>query len=300
MTILKGADSATPKPDKYEGKEVWGIYVAGATFHIWTHDEVAQLNSRVVLPIVVPPQKESWWEMNSGYAVLEELVREAIAWGVPEGAPLCLDVEEGQYEKMGNDAADVARSWATACRAHELIPWVYSSSGFLAKDLWSNKWVAHWPDVTPDPLELPAGMKGWQYAGNVDGIDLDIFSAEEKYLKSDLTVEKDEDVAKIEEDEDVAKIEEEHPQESSGEVSVEASSTTDENPPPEPSVSAESVPSDPGNSPTADAGATDAEAVSDSPPAPASPSEPTLQDLVNTYADALDKIEAILQGLPKS
>ena len=24
MTILKGADSATPKPDKYEGKEVWG------------------------------------------------------------------------------------------------------------------------------------------------------------------------------------------------------------------------------------------------------------------------------------
>ena len=134
-------------------------------------------------------------------------------------------------------------------------------------------------------------MKGWQYAGNVDGIDLDIFSAEEKYLKSDLTVEKDEDVAKIEE---------EHPQESSGEVSVEASSTTDENPPPEPSVSAESVPSDPGNSPTADAGATDAEAVSDSPPAPASPSEPTLQDLVNTYADALDKIEAILQGLPKS
>jgi len=80
MTTLPGADSASPKPAQYFGRKVWGVYVAGSTFHVWTHAEVAELaryGVEGVMPIVVPSQTEKWWELNAGYAAMEALVREA-------------------------------------------------------------------------------------------------------------------------------------------------------------------------------------------------------------------------------
>ena len=190
MNILLGGDSATPKPTEVHGKQVWGVYVAGATFHVWTKEEVAALKEggvEGVLPIVVPPQNEDWWLQNSGYAVLEALVREAIAWGVPKGSPLCLDIEEGQSSRFGGGAADIARAWAVACRTHELIPWAYGAASFLDRDLWSNKWLAEWPNEIPAEPVVPEGYRGWQYAGNTNGIDLDVFRANEIFLSPDLT-----------------------------------------------------------------------------------------------------------------
>ena len=187
---LSGADSALPQPSRYEGKKIWGVYVAGEAFHLWTKLEVAQLAGfgiEGVLPIVVPPQKEEWWLTNFGYATLEQLVREAVVWGLPEGSPLCLDVEEGQAARM-NGAADVARSWAVACNTHDLIPWAYSSAPFLALDRFNNKWLAHWPTPTPAHPEVPEGFRGWQYAGNVEGIDLDVFRPGETFLSPHLKV----------------------------------------------------------------------------------------------------------------
>jgi hypothetical protein len=190
MNVLLGGDSATPKPTMYEGKKVWGVYVAGATFHVWSKQEVAALKVggvEGVLPIVVPPQNEEWWLQNSGYAVLEELVREAIAWGIPGGSPLCLDIEEGQSSRFGAAASDIARSWAVACRTHKLIPWTYGSASFLDRDLWSNKWLAEWPNATPADPVVPEGYRGWQYRGGRDGIDLDVFRANEIFLSPELT-----------------------------------------------------------------------------------------------------------------
>ena len=190
MNVLLGGDSATPKPDMYHGKQVWGVYVAGATFHVWSKEEVAALKAggvEGVLPIVVPPQNEDWWLQNSGYAVLEALVREALAWGIPEGSPLCLDIEEGQSTRFGGGASDIARAWAIACRTHNLISWAYGAGSFLEKDLWSNKWLAEWPNETPTEPIVPEGYRGWQYRGGQDGIDLDVFRAGNVFLSPDLT-----------------------------------------------------------------------------------------------------------------
>ena len=185
---LPAGDSALPQPERYAGRTIWALYVAGATFHIWTHEEVATLRDHGiegVLPIVVPSQNESWWHLNAGYGSLELLVRQAILWGVPKGSPLCLDVEEGQAAAM-NNAGEVARAWAVACNAHGMIPWIYSAAPFLALDKFTNKWLAHWPDPTPTDPQVPEGYRAWQYAGNVEGIDLDVFLVNEIFLSPDL------------------------------------------------------------------------------------------------------------------
>ena len=194
MEILKGADSAVPQPGLYPSHDVWGVYIAGATPHAWTHAEVAALRSggvRGVLPIVVPSQKEEWWLENEGYGVLEGLVREAVAWGLPHGAPLVLDVEEAQSVKIGSGTC---HCWAIACLAHGYIPWLYGPAGFLARDHWCHHWLASWvvaSGVDHDPPEkLLANYLGWQYAGNVEGgrIDRDIFAARHTYLTPERTI----------------------------------------------------------------------------------------------------------------
>lgn len=183
--MIHGADSAVPKPR--DGFTIWGVYVAGDTFHVWTHEEVRAQKVEAVLPIVVPPQKEKWWELNAGYAVLEQLVRDAVEWGIPEGSPLCLDIEEGQAAQIPS-TPDVSRAWAIACNVHKLIPWCYSPRKFL--DPYCNRWLAEWPDVRPENPQVPEGFRGWQYAGNVDGIDLDVFRANEIFLSPELKVVK--------------------------------------------------------------------------------------------------------------
>jgi hypothetical protein len=186
MTFLLGGDSATPKPVR--GRKIWGVYVAGSAYHVWTKAEVAQLASQGiqgVMPIVVPPQNEKWWTENFGYAVLESLVREAIAWGVPEGSPLCLDVEEFQSAEM-TSPADVCHAWQVACAAHKMRNWIYGSESFLRNDHYGLRWVANWPIPTPTNPQLPQGFNAWQYAGNVNGIDLDIFEEHRTYLSPHL------------------------------------------------------------------------------------------------------------------
>lgn len=188
LPTLAGADSATPKPNRVAGKKIWGVYVAGATFHIWSKQEVAGLAQHGivgVLPIVVPSQTGNWWLTNHGYAELELLVRETKTWGVPKGSPLCLDIEEHQSSQM-NAAGEVGHAWAAACRTHDLIPWAYGSRAFLDKDLFNNRWLAEWPNVVPVDPDPPAGYRGWQYHGNDNGIDHDVFLANEIFLSPHL------------------------------------------------------------------------------------------------------------------
>lgn len=195
MTLLRGADSAVPQPEFYPGHDVWGVYVAGDTFHVWSKAEVAALGAggvRGILPIVVPDQKANWWGENDGYGTLEALVRAAVAWGLPEGSPLVLDVEEGQAVHVGVMSC---HAWAIACGVHHYLPWLYSSSSFLSRDTWCHHWLAHWYEaagtdhVAPD--SLPANTLGWQYAGDVEGgrIDRDIFASGHTFLTPELKVE---------------------------------------------------------------------------------------------------------------
>ena len=178
---LPGGDSATPKPAQYFGRKVWGAYVAGSTFHVWTHAEVLELRRygvEGVMPIVVPPQNEAWWDLNSGYAVLEELVRQAKAWGVPKGAPLCLDIEQHQADAMPAKQ-DVAHAWAVASRAHGYRTWTYSGRDYLLSDMYGFRWLADW---TGDPA-IPQGFNACQYIDRPgDGIDLDSFEYGRDYM----------------------------------------------------------------------------------------------------------------------
>lgn len=191
MTTFPGGDSASPKPAQYFGHKVWGVYVAGATFHIWTHAEVAELaryGVEGVMPIVVPPQNEAWWELNAGYAVLEQLVREAKAWGVPAGSPLCLDIEQHQSDAMPAKQ-DVAHAWAVASRAHGYRTWTYSGGSYLANDHYGFRWIADWPNPTPTNPQVPKGFNAWQYATSTSrGIDLDVFEAGRDYMTPHLGV----------------------------------------------------------------------------------------------------------------
>ena len=189
---LPGGDSASPKVPSYSGKKVWAVYVAGATFHVWTHEEVAELAKHGiegVLPIVVPPQDREWWlEGEYGYPVLESLVREAKAWGVPKGAPLCLDVEESQSSKI-NAAGDVCHAWAVASRGHGYRTWIYGAKSFLQNDRYGFRWLAEWPDVLPTNPQIPQGFNAWQYATDTArGIDLDTFEAGRDYMTPDRRV----------------------------------------------------------------------------------------------------------------
>ena len=188
LVTLPGGDSATPKPARYAGKKVWGVYVAGHPFHIWTRGEVNQLASygvEGVIPIVVPPQDEEWWLQNHGYATLEALVREAKAWGLPQGSPICLDVEEGQSAHMANPA-DVLHAWAVATTIHKMRNWTYGSKTFLLNDHYGLRWLADW--TNPVNPQLPPGFQAWQYHGQDNGIDHDIFEGGRDYLSPQFRV----------------------------------------------------------------------------------------------------------------
>ena len=192
VVSLAGGDSASPKVPSYAGRKVWGVYVAGSTFRVWTHAEVAELGQHGVegvMPIVVPPQDSKWWEEGEyGYPVLEALVREAKAWGVPKGAPLCLDVEQHQADQMVN-LAEIAHAWAIASRGHGYRTWTYSGLSYLNMDHYGFRWVADWPTPTPSNPEIPKGFNAWQYATDTShGIDLDVFEAGRDYMTPDLKV----------------------------------------------------------------------------------------------------------------
>ena len=187
---LPGGDSATPKPTQYQGKKVWGVYVAGATFHIWSKAEVHALSAggiEGVMPIVVPPQDREWWTENHGYPTVEALCRAAKMWGLPFGSPICLDIEEGQSSRMTNPR-DVLRSWAVACSVHHFRNWVYGSRSFLDNQRYGFRWLAEWPQPTPVNPQLPRGFQGWQYKGQDLGIDHDLFEEGRTYLSPHLTL----------------------------------------------------------------------------------------------------------------
>ena len=200
---MLGADSSVPEPASYSSlREVWGIYVAGDTPHVWTHPEVEELGRhgvRAVLPIVVPTQDPAirWWTLGGGdtggYEYTEQLVRDAVAWGVPPGSPLVLDIEEATATAIGASAHSVVLGWVHACTVHQLVPWIYAGPSFWSSagaSIGEHQWLAEWPQPTPEtPPALPAGYSGWQYAGSGSGhgpVDLDVFAGGLAYLGCDL------------------------------------------------------------------------------------------------------------------
>ena len=123
--------------------------------------------------------------MNHGYPVLEQLVREARAWGLPEGSPICLDVEEGQSSKMAAPA-DVLHAWSVATSVHKMRNWTYGSKSFLLNDHYGLRWLADW--TNPVNPQLPHGFQAWQYHGQDNGIDHDIFEGGRDYMSPQFRV----------------------------------------------------------------------------------------------------------------
>jgi hypothetical protein len=115
--------------------------------------------------------------------VLEELAREAKAWGVTD--LLCLDVEENVAEAMGIQRQKVATAWTVACKAHGFEPWTYGGVTWHADTVGKGRrWLASWVGGTPSGI--PPGYDAWQYAGNVEGgrIDLDLFATDRTYMST--------------------------------------------------------------------------------------------------------------------
>lgn len=194
MSLVQGADSAVPQPALYTPtRQVWGVYAAGDTPHVWTRDEVSALGrggGKAVLPIVVPTQNLTlrWWVIDEtgGYAYLESLVRDAVEWGCSPGTPLALDIEEAMAEAMGASCATVGKAFAAACGAHSLVPWLYGGETLhqYTEGGPCLRFLAKWDgDGT-----LPPGFHAKQYEGGAEGdrIDLDVFEGGRAFLGCDF------------------------------------------------------------------------------------------------------------------
>ena len=170
MTQLTGADAEGPTTTNVD---VFGFYPDH-----WTREEVATCGARGMLPIKVPSQSDPWWQ---GSTFASELVSEAMAWGVPVGSPLVIDVEENQAEQMtAPEIKAWVQTWFDACHRAGLHPWIYSGATLFANTITTicNRWIAQYPDVLPTRPTVPAGYSGWQYHGDPNGLsgpDLDVF-----------------------------------------------------------------------------------------------------------------------------
>src|ERR1700722_14341744 len=127
VALERGEDAAYYPPADVDlsGVDVFGVYVAGTTPHIWTRAEVASLGPRgvrAVLPIVVPH------ELDPAQALSEiiGLVAAAINWGVPEGAPIFFDLEYSLTSAAGEaGTVGIGVRIVQACAAVRRWPWIY-------------------------------------------------------------------------------------------------------------------------------------------------------------------------------
>jgi hypothetical protein len=204
--VLAG-DSKTPRPAAYrhlilepDGSRhsftAWLLYVGGAAVHVWARDEAAALHEagiEAAVPIVVPPQ--TWpWTMPED-EVMVDLVREAEAWGVPRGSPLVLDVEEWQAERMGSQLPNVLGLFRGAAGAAHFVPVAYGGDAVLAAAGNIARLLARWAYASGSPPPpapvLPAGLFGWQYAGNVPlpggETDLDLLAVPAVLMATDFS-----------------------------------------------------------------------------------------------------------------
>lgn len=182
---IYGFDALSPPALKaIDGRRfrVAAIYVAGPvpSLLLWPPAKVAALAGvgvEGILPIAGPRQDWPWPDVD-GELVLR--TNQAVLWGVPKGAPLALDVEQGLAEKMGESALNgVLRQWIVRCELAGYVPWVYgSNSTLLLSPPRAHRWLALWPRVTPVMPKCPGALAGWQYRGDDgSGIDLDVFQA---------------------------------------------------------------------------------------------------------------------------
>jgi len=166
MTQLIGVDS--------EEALAAHVDVLGFYPNTWTREQVAACGARGCLPIVVPAAGAFW---DDEYFA-SDLVKDAVAWGVPPGSPLCIDIEEGWAEQMtSGEAKAVVQVWHDTCHAAGLHPWIYSGETLFIYTITTtcNRWLASWPDVVPARPTVPPGYSGWQYASGGAGPDRDVF-----------------------------------------------------------------------------------------------------------------------------
>jgi len=224
---LLAADSATPRADGRYGDAVrdteapsfwpraWGVYVGGAAVHVWTRAEAAGLHPagiEAAFPIVVPPQTWPWIVPED--EVMVDLVREAEAWGVARGGPLIIDLEQWQAERMGSQLPSVLDLFGGVARAAGFTPVAYGGASVVAAagSVGVGRFLARWARAAgsppPERPELPAGLFGWQYAGNVPdpfgAIDLDLLALPAVLMATDfsvasglVTISKEGDVAPV-------------------------------------------------------------------------------------------------------
>jgi hypothetical protein len=208
---LLAADSATPRDCGKYGDAVrdteapsfwaraWGVYVGGAAVYVWSRAEVAALHPAGVagaFPIVVPPQTWPW--IVPEQEVMVDLVREAEAWGVPRGAPLIIDLEQWQAERMGSQLPSVLDLFGGVARAAAFEPVAYgglevaAAAGSVGVGRFLARWARPAGSPAPPRPKLPPGLFGWQYAGNVPdphgAVDLDLLALPARLMATDFSV----------------------------------------------------------------------------------------------------------------
>lgn len=205
---LKGVDSSTPLPTaEYEPYIICPFYVAGATPHVWTQTEWRATSRGGIkggLPIAVPAQDRNWW-VGAGApgAELAALANEMRRWGVPDRAPVCLDLENRQTAIMNAQldpelgpnraiATGIAAAWRLLCVRYGWLSWIYAGEDFHnAVDQTQApyfRWLARWPQPAPSDPQMPVGYQGWQDASLADR-DESIFNEGLWWLAPDMNVQ---------------------------------------------------------------------------------------------------------------
>ena len=195
--MIRGIDCSTPQPRHYAGAQWCGVYVAGDTPHVWTHEELGGLSAagiKAALPIAVPPQDWPWPASDPTLTpdisgVLQGLCQAAHAWGLPAGSPLVLDCEAGQGDAMtlgpGRDWLPlVRRAWTQWCGLYGYVPWWYGAQRHQGITP-AHRWIV--ADPFPGTGAMPPGASAVQYAQSPDGaVDLDMAANGLVWLATDL------------------------------------------------------------------------------------------------------------------
>lgn len=173
-SLLLAADAAYPFDYRRLPRGVAAIlgYVGhpDGTPHVWTASEVraARASGRLWAPIWTPPA--AVLNEQLGRQAADEMLTTLARYPLLGREPVFLDIEQHVYAAAPAGALAAAKAWAQTMTGHGwpyAVPYLPHQAG--------TGWAANWTGRRPDTL--PAGLTGWQYAGELDGdrYDLSVF-----------------------------------------------------------------------------------------------------------------------------
>lgn len=169
--LLRGYDASTPV--KPIGFDVTGLYIWGATPHIWTPQEIDLFSCPLKLPISVPMvfRNGQWTPLSDAQGTVDTLH----ALNVPEGSTVALDFEtliNPSYVTQF-DANMIANGYKTM---------IYGSTSTLFQN--PKPSGGYWAATRPNNSDYPGDWQQYNHPGvmgtqlnDVGSYDIDVFDS---------------------------------------------------------------------------------------------------------------------------